>query len=502
MFMETFIQNQIPSRDRPKIDRRRGARRREDRLREQAHQEKARKLHSLLELGQIIGLDLQLNEMLLQIARKACEVMEADRCSVFLYDSTTDELWSTVAMGMGGETIRMSSKAGLGGHSFQTGEVINLQDAYADPRFNKEVDTRTGYRTRSLLCMPLYNREGSRLGVIQLLNKRSGLFTKEDGTLLKTFGNHASFFIEIAQLQKARFDAMEQSRKELERLNRAKSKALDHLSHELRTPIAVIRGNLRNLRRKLHASASPIAEEKLFKMLERHLGRLVDIQQETDRILRSYQELEGVFPLDEFKRKGGVSFEPIALIPFAERTMKKIEERAKHRNLDFQIHGERDLSVPMASTILEQILEGLLKNAIENTPDEGLIRILVEQRGSKGFLKVQDFGIGITPENQTYIFDGLFPTQETDLYSSKRGYDFNAGGKGLELLQMKIYAQRYDLELSMESQRCIHIPTDRDLCPGRITACPHCQTQEDCLKSGGSAFTVSFPGMTKETMKK
>ena len=155
MFMGTFIQNQVPSRDRPKIDRRKGARRQEDRLREQAHQEKARKLHSLLELGQIIGLDLQLNEMLLQIARKACEVMEADRCSVFLYDSTTDELWSTVAMGMGGEVIRMSSKSGIGGHCFQTGEVINLEDVYRDPRFNKEVDTRTGYHTRSLLCIPL-----------------------------------------------------------------------------------------------------------------------------------------------------------------------------------------------------------------------------------------------------------------------------------------------------------------------------------------------------------
>jgi hypothetical protein len=115
---------------------------------------------------------------------------------------------------------------------------------------------------------------------------------------------------------------------------------------------------------------------------------------------------------------------------------------------------------------------------------------------------VQDFGVGITPENQSYIFDGLFPTQETDLYSSKRPYDFNAGGKGLDLLQMKAYGQRYGLGLSMESQRCIHIPTNQDICPGRITACPHCQTQEDCLKSGGSIFTVSFPGMTKDTGEK
>src|SRR4030042_4602021 len=108
-------------------NRRKFMRRAEDKARELALIVRANKLHSLLELGQIIGLDLQLNEMLLQIAQKACEVMEADRCSLFLHDSATDELWSTVAMGMGGEAIRMSSQAGIGGHSFETGEVINLE---------------------------------------------------------------------------------------------------------------------------------------------------------------------------------------------------------------------------------------------------------------------------------------------------------------------------------------------------------------------------------------
>lgn len=496
--MKVSSQENISSNNRPKIDRRKAVRRQEDRLGEEAHQERDRKLHSLLELGQTIGLDLQLNEMLSQIAQKACEVMEADRCSVFLYDSTTDELWSTVAMGMGGEVIRMSSKAGIGGHSFQTGEVINLKDAYTDRRFNKEVDARTGYRTRSLLCMPLYNRAKSRLGVIQLLNKRTGVFTEEDEAFLKTFGNHASFFIEIAQLQTARFDALEQSRKELERLNKAKSKAMDHLSHELRTPVAVIQGTLRILKRKLHVETPPIVEEKFFKTLEKHLGRLLEIQQGTDRILRSYQDLEGVSVSDEFKRKSAVSFKLIALIPFSERSLAKIKEQASHRNLHFQIQGERNLCVLMVPRILEKILEGLLKNAIENTPDEGMIRIVAEPKDGKGLLSVQDFGIGITPENQRYIFDGLFPTQETDLYSSKKPFDFHAGGKGLDLLQMKVYAQRYGLELSMESHRCIHIPADQDLCPGRIAACPHCQTQEDCLKSGASIFTISFPGMTRQ----
>jgi adenylate cyclase len=185
--------------------------------------------------------------MLLQIAQKACEVMEADRCTLFLHDSSTDELWSTVALGMGGQVIRMPSNAGVAGHCFQTGESVNLEDAYQDTRFNREVEAHTGYHTRTLLCVPIYNRAGLRVGAIQLLNKKDGVFSIEDEAFLKTFGNHASVFIEIAQLQKARIDALEESRKELEQLNRAKSKALDHLAHELRTPLAVVQGNMRLL---------------------------------------------------------------------------------------------------------------------------------------------------------------------------------------------------------------------------------------------------------------
>ena len=524
MFAERLVLNRDPCKDEPKADRRKATRRQEDKLREQAYQERARKLHSLLELGQLIGLDLQLNEMLSQIALKACEVMEADRCTVFLHDATTDELWSTVALGMGGEVIRIPSWSGLAGASFQSGEIIHLEDAYQDPRFNKEVDAHTGYHTRSMLCMPLYNRAGMKLGVIQLLNKKDGVFSEEDETFLKTFGNHASFFIEMAQLQKARIDALEQSRKELERLNRAKGKALSHLSHELRTPLAVIQGILRILKRKLRMQASFRAGEKLFETLEKHLNRLLDIQLETDKIIRSYQELEGNFLIDELDRlwerlegvmeipsdmkthwialKGWImkdlpgspaSFESISLVPFAEQILEKVRRRASHRMIHFELKGAKDLCVLMSQRILEDILEGLLKNAIENTPDEGRIRILLEQKDRRLLLKVQDFGIGITEENQKSIFDGLFYTQETELYTSKRPYDFNAGGKGLDLLRMKVYGQRFDFDLSVESRRCIYLPTDRDLCPGKISACPPCRGPNDCFASGGSTFSVSFP---------
>jgi signal transduction histidine kinase len=490
--MEETKQSMVSCNDRRKGDRRKTLRRSEDKLRCHAEQERARKLGSLLELGQLIGLDLRLNDMLLQISKKACEVMEADRCSIFLHDSETDELWSTVAMGMEGKVIRIPSSVGFAGYCFQTGETINLEDAYADERFNREVDLMSGYRTRSVLCMPLFTRSGSRLGVIQLLNKREGVFTEEDETFLGTFGNNASVFIEMAQLQKSRIDALEQSRKELEKVSKAKSRALDHLSHELRTPLAVIQGNIRIIRRKTKAQTPGLIKEELFESLEKNLNRLSAIQTETDQIIRSHAEIEKLDRLEELDDGHAVSPEGIDLYPFLSRLLENVKHQALHRSVEIHLDGGKDLRLAMDPNILDEMVTGLLKNAIENTPDGGAIQVVLEQKGQWLQIKVMDFGTGITEENQTQIFDGLFHTLDTELYTSKRPYDFGAGGKGLDLLRMKTYAKRFGFDISVASQRCIHLPTDGDLCPGKISECPRCNSRDDCLHSGGSTFCISF----------
>jgi signal transduction histidine kinase len=183
----------------------------------------------------------------------------------------------------------------------------------------------------------------------------------------------------------------------------------------------------------------------------------------------------------------------VHLSPFVQRILEKVGREANHRDVHLLVEGEKDLSVSIDQDILEEVMEGLLRNAIENTPDGGTVRILMDREGHEVLLQVQDSGIGISDENQRHIFEGFFPTQETDLYSSKRPYDFNAGGKGLDLFRMKVYGQRFGFGISVNSRRCVHLPTDRDVCWGKISVCPHCQRAEDCLASGGSTFCVSFP---------
>ena len=100
--------------------------------------------------------------------------------------------------------------------------------------------------------------------------------------------------------------------------------------------------------------------------------------------------------------------------------------------------------------------------------------------------------MGITPENQKMIFGGFFHTQDTMLYSSKRPYDFNAGGTGSDLLRTQVFSERYGFSVDFNSIRCGYIPTDKDLCPGRISACRFISNADGCFASGGSVFSIRF----------
>jgi signal transduction histidine kinase len=254
----------------------------------------------------------------------------------------------------------------------------------------------------------------------------------------------------------------------------------------------VIQGNIRILKRKVQAQSTPIVRAEVFDSLEKNLGRLSDIQQETDQILRSHRELEMKPQLEEIHHPPSISAETIHLYSLTERILEDVKKQASHRTIQFEIDGEEDLNLAIDPKILEASLVGLLKNAIENTPDEGMVRVVLEEKGQWIQLKVMDFGIGITKENQRHLFDGLFHTLDTELYSSKKPYDFGAGGKGLNLLRIKTYGQRFGFDVSAGSQRCTYLPSERDLCPGRISECPHCEGREDCFNSGGSTFCLTF----------
>jgi adenylate cyclase len=155
----------------------------------------------LLEMTAAISSELQLLPLLNRIIDTSTKILDADRGTLFLHDEATDELWSQVAQGMDtAKEIRFPSSMGIAGRVFSKGETINIADAYADDRFNPEVDKKTGYRTETILCMPVVNKQGRTIGVSQVLNKAGGPFKADDEKKLRAFSAQAAIAIENAKL--------------------------------------------------------------------------------------------------------------------------------------------------------------------------------------------------------------------------------------------------------------------------------------------------------------
>ncbi len=157
-------------------------------------------LVSLVKIGRSITAQTDINVLLKVIAEETKIALQADRCTVFLLDKEKDELWSKVALGMDSQEIRFPAGKGLAGYTVKSGESINITDAYNDSRFNPDVDKATGYKTKTILCMPIKNNNQEIIGAFQVLNKLNGVFTKNDEDLLVAIGGSASIALENAQL--------------------------------------------------------------------------------------------------------------------------------------------------------------------------------------------------------------------------------------------------------------------------------------------------------------
>lgn len=157
-------------------------------------------LVSLVKIGRSITAVTDIDVLLKVIAEETKIAIQADRCTVFMLDKDKNELWSKVALGMDSQEIRFPADKGLAGYVVKTGEPLNIPEAYNDPRFNPDIDKETGYRTKTILCMPIKNNNQEIIGAFQVLNKLNGVFTKGDEDLLVAIGGSASIALENAQL--------------------------------------------------------------------------------------------------------------------------------------------------------------------------------------------------------------------------------------------------------------------------------------------------------------
>ncbi len=158
-----------------------------------------KKLRKLLDVTKSIMAETDINKLINLLLRKTAEVVKADRSTLFLIDRKNNDVYSRVFIGDEVKEIRFPMGRGIAGYVAKTGEIVNISDVYNDPRFNQDVDKKTGYTTKSLLTMPIKNLEGKIVGVTQVLNKKGyNRFTKEDIQLLTAFSSLIAISIENA----------------------------------------------------------------------------------------------------------------------------------------------------------------------------------------------------------------------------------------------------------------------------------------------------------------
>ena len=136
--------------------------------------------------------EIDLSALLKRVMEEATRMLNADRATLFLNDEKTNELFSRVAMGEGIGEIRLPNTAGIAGSVFTSGKTMNIPYAYADLRFNPSFDKQTGYFTRSILCVPVSNKNGKVIGCTQVLNKKGGKFTEEGRISFESFYSTSS----------------------------------------------------------------------------------------------------------------------------------------------------------------------------------------------------------------------------------------------------------------------------------------------------------------------
>jgi two-component system phosphate regulon sensor histidine kinase PhoR len=302
---------------------------------------------------------------------------------------------------------------------------------------------------------------------------------------------------------------------DLRALDQARQRVLDHLSHELRTPLSIIQSTLKR--------AVPPENTQLLERITHSIERLKEIQLAVDDIVnvrtatpggrvrgwvKQMQDL-----LDAMVEEHKESAVPIGLIrceiarlfeadpsypevvdmkPAILKTVEEAGKNAANRQVSLNVNVEGDFRVWIERHVLHKSVMAMIKNAVEATPEGGKVVVALKEEDNRPVVEVRDTGIGITAESQAQIFGGFYHARDTDCYSTKKPFDFGAGGKGLELLRVKIFAELCDFIVECQSRRCPHIPGETQLCPGSIEACRHVNDAKDCARSGGTTMRMIF----------
>jgi PAS domain S-box-containing protein len=464
-----------------------------------------------------------LDQRLALITREVQDLLQVEGAMVILLDEANQEFFFREAVfdktetGINFKEIRYPADKGIAGLVYRTGKPQIVQDAYKSPHFAREIDRQAKYRTRNMADVPL-EIEGRMIGVLCAVNKKEGDFDQSDIELLTTIGNLVALPIENAGIN----EELKRSYEDVKSLNRTKDRVIHHLSHELKTPVSILSASLNLLKKRL-LEITDQRWDQIFERAQRNLQRLLEMQYQLEDILRekdykthhmlsalldaSVDELEILISLglgekdiigkirqhidDTYGPRKSKS-EVIELGPFVKEKIKTLRPKFAQRKCRLRTYASETAAIYIPPDVLGKVVEGLVRNAVENTPDGANISVKVRKGEIGPEFEVKDSGIGISEENLRLIFENYFTSYDTMQYSTRQPYDFKAGGKGFDLLRMKIFSERYNFRIKMTSGPCHLIDEEGLECPGNVADCVPDRRMKDCRNTGGTTVTVQF----------
>ncbi len=346
-----------------------------------ALKEKLDRLNRLIEASKIVNSAIDIDRLLGLILDVAVRGTGADRGTLYLADETSNELWSKVAQGRNNMVeIRLPIGRGLAGYVAKTGETVNIADAYKDPRFNPEIDKRSGYRTRNVLCMPMRNKESKIVGVFQLLNKHEGSFGSDDEAFIDGLSVHAAIALENARMARE----MVQS----ERLS-AVGRMASTIIHDIKNPMATLRIYAQVIQKKSPTEESAQLAEEII----RQVDRFVNMTQEVLDFSRG---------ISEIRSEEVVLGEVLdSMLTFVERDLAK-RNVVMVRQFDYTDRCMMDIDKVV------RIFYNIAANAADAMKDGGTLTVRSVKRGDYVLIEFSDTGCGIPDEIRNRIFEPFF----------------------------------------------------------------------------------------------
>ncbi len=338
------------------------------------------KTRKLIEATKIVNSLLDLDQLLDLIFQTAARTVGADRGTLYLIDEATKELWSKVQKGSSKIEIRLPMGVGIAGTVASEGKIVNLPDAYKDPRFNPNIDQLTGYQTKSTLCMPMKNKDGKIIGVFQLLNKTKEPFTKEDEEFIEAFSVHASIAIENAKFAQR----MAQS----ESLS-AVGKMASTIIHDIKNPMSVLRLSAQIIKKRTD-------DKETAKITD-------DMIHQIDRFVVMTQEI-----LDFARGVSSLNIQTVDFKETIESFLFVVEKELSRRKVkivrNFKFSGKLKLDPDK----LLRVFLNVTGNAADAMSMGGIISIKTYQADHWLAIEFADQGCGMTEDVRSKIFDPFF----------------------------------------------------------------------------------------------